>query len=316
MHIPNKKILSFLLACSLFSAVPLGNYSRAAETTETAKDQSLDTTSAYQNLINTMKSATNSSLILLMRSAPNQEGSFIETSQGAMFQLTSGDYLKNGWAKIKNQIYYFDKNGYRKTGWLAWQKKWYYLKKDGTLASNLWVTNGSQRWYVQEDGTRATGFVKYKKYTYYFNSFGSMVKGLRVINGKIYFFRENGTMATGWKCLSKKVYYFTQDGSAATGWTEINGSWYYFFVNGVRVANRSIDGNYLGPNGKRVAEKQIESRHKIFCGDSRTMQLKKAVGSSETSYVYKYGRGYNWFVNEGILELKKLLLVYPQSDVN
>ena len=37
MHIPNKKILSFLLACSLFSAVPLGNYSRAAETTETAK---------------------------------------------------------------------------------------------------------------------------------------------------------------------------------------------------------------------------------------------------------------------------------------
>ncbi|WP_307982089.1 LytTR family transcriptional regulator DNA-binding domain-containing protein, partial [uncultured Haemophilus sp.] len=39
------------------------------------------------------------------------------------------------------------------------------------------------------------------------------------------------------------------------------------------------------------------------------------VGSSETSYVYKYGRGYNWFVNEGILELKKLLLVYPQSDV-
>ena len=315
MHIPNKKILSFLLACSLFSAVPLGNYSRAAETTETAKDQSLDTTSAYQNLINTMKSATNSSLILLMRSAPNQEGSFIETSQGAMFQLTSGDYLKNGWAKIKNQIYYFDKNGYRKTGWLAWQKKWYYLKKDGTLASNLWVTNGSQRWYVQEDGTRATGFVKYKKYTYYFNSFGSMVKGLRVINGKIYFFRENGTMTTGWKCLSKKVYYFTQDGSAATGWTEINGSWYYFFVNGVRVANRSIDGNYLGPNGKRVAEKQIESRHKIFCGDSRTMQLKKAVGSSETSYVYKYGRGYNWFVNEGILELKKLLLVYPQSDV-
>ena len=121
MHIPNKKILSFLLACSLFSAVSLGNYSRAAETTETAKDQSLDTTSAYQNLINTMKSATNSSLILLMRSAPNQEGSFIETSQGAMFQLTSGDYLKNGWAKIKNQIYYFDKNGYRKTGWLAWQ---------------------------------------------------------------------------------------------------------------------------------------------------------------------------------------------------
>ena len=35
------------------------------------------------------------------------------------------------------------------------------------------------------------------------------------------------------------------DGSAATGWTEINGSWYYFFVNGVRVANRLIDGNYL-----------------------------------------------------------------------
>ncbi|MFQ9393584.1 MAG: hypothetical protein ACLR2E_04600 [Lachnospiraceae bacterium] len=75
----------------------------------------------------------------------------------------------------------------------------------------------------------------------------------------------------------KKVYYFTQDGSAATGWMEINGSWYYFFVNGVRVANRSIDGNYLGPNGKRVAEKQIESRHKIFCGDSRTMQLKKQL---------------------------------------
>ena len=122
-------------------------FPRAAETTETAKDQSLDTTSAYQNLINTMKSATNSSLILLMRSAPNQEGSFIETSQGAMFQLTSGDYLKNGWAKIRIKFIILIRMvvGNRLA---SWQKKWYYLKKDGTLASNSGLQMAPQRWYV------------------------------------------------------------------------------------------------------------------------------------------------------------------------
>ena len=48
MHIPNKKILSFT-CMFLFSAVPFWKLFPLAETTETAKDQSLDTTSAYQN---------------------------------------------------------------------------------------------------------------------------------------------------------------------------------------------------------------------------------------------------------------------------
>ena len=58
-----------------------------------------------------------------------------------------------------------------------------------------------------------------------------------------------------------------------------------------------------------------ETRYRIFCGDSRTKQLSNAVASSENGYVAKYGQGYNWFSNEGLTELKKLLRMHPQADV-
>ena len=182
-------------------------------------------------------------------------------------------------------------------GWHLINNKWYYFGGSGAMYSNRWIGN----YYVGGNGEMLTNT--------WVGSYWVGADGKWIPN-------YDPDVNANWVKSGNTWYYQRPDGSKLTNsWKRINGSWYYFFVNGVRVANRSIDGNYLGPNGKRVAEKQIESRHKIFCGDSRTMQLKKAVGSSETSYVYKYGRGYNWFVNEGILELKKLLLVYPQSDV-
>ena len=123
-------------------------------------------------------------------------------------------------------------------------------------------------------------------------------------------------MATGWRYFTQKTYYFNQDGSAAAGWKKINGTWYYFSSKGIMATNCWVDGNYLGQDGKRTnSGSEEESRYKIFCGDSRTQQLKNAVASSENGYVAKYGQGYTWFVNEGLPELKKLLAVHPQADV-
>ena len=299
MILPRKKLLSLMLASSLFSASFSGTVSFAAEAADPG---------------------TAVTLIQLMPSVPAQQGRFVTTSKGVMFRLKSGGYLKNCWARINGQIYRFDKNGYRKTGWFSWQGKKYYLRKNGALGSNLWVRSGSQKMYVQEDGTRATGFVQYKKYTYYFNSYGYMVRGFRNIDGKLYFFHKNGTMATGWRYFPQKTYYFTSDGSAATGWKKIGGSWYYFSSKGVMAANRWVDGNYLGEDGKKATSLSPEgtaeeTRYRIFCGDSRTKQLSNAVASSENGYVAKYGQGYNWFSNEGVAELKKLLRMHPQADV-
>ena len=127
-------------------------------------------------------------------------------------------------------------------------------------------------------------------------------------------------MATGWRYFPQKTYYFTSDGSAATGWKKIGGSWYYFSSRGVMATNRWVDGNYLGEDGKKTTSLSPEgtaeeTSYRIFCGDSRTKQLRNAVASSENGYVAKYGQGYNWFSNEGLTELKELLRMHPQADV-
>lgn len=43
----------------------------------------------------------------------------------------------------------------------------------------------------------------------------------------------------------------------------------------------------------------------LFVGDSRTVQLKMAVGSTDKAYVAKVGEGYNWFKNTALTEIQE-----------
>jgi len=43
----------------------------------------------------------------------------------------------------------------------------------------------------------------------------------------------------------------------------------------------------------------------LFVGDSRTVQLKMAVGSTDKAYVAKVGEGYNWFKNTALSEISE-----------
>ncbi len=43
----------------------------------------------------------------------------------------------------------------------------------------------------------------------------------------------------------------------------------------------------------------------LFVGDSRTVQLKMAVGTSDKAYVAKVGEGYSWFKNTAISEIQQ-----------
>ena len=41
----------------------------------------------------------------------------------------------------------------------------------------------------------------------------------------------------------------------------------------------------------------------VFVGDSRTVQLQKAVGSNDKAYIAKVGEGYSWFKNTALAEI-------------
>lgn len=63
-----------------------------------------------------------------------------------------GTYTKNGFEKIGNQTYYFDKNGYMVTGWQKINDKKYYFNNSGAMVMNAWQGN----YYLGSDGSMLT----------------------------------------------------------------------------------------------------------------------------------------------------------------
>ena len=98
--------------------------------------------------------------------------SWSKTAKGWRFKKKSGKFARDGWLKIKNAWYYFDKNGYMKTGWLTDDGKKYYL----STAKDI----GSGR------GMMLTGWVKIKKQYYWFDQSGAMAKNTWVDRNQYY----------------------------------------------------------------------------------------------------------------------------------
>ncbi len=72
-----------------------------------------------------------------------------------------GFYLKDGWYKIDNELYYMNADGAVQTGWLEYNGETYYLKEDGKMAMNweeiedkwyFFGTDGAMRHDVTEAG--------------------------------------------------------------------------------------------------------------------------------------------------------------------
>lgn len=72
-----------------------------------------------------------------------------------------GFYLKDGWYKIDNELYYMNADGEVQTGWFEYNGEFYYLKEDGKMAMNweeiedkwyFFGTDGAMRHDVTEAG--------------------------------------------------------------------------------------------------------------------------------------------------------------------
>ena len=62
-----------------------------------------------------------------------------------------GFYLKDGWYKIDNELYYMNADGEVQTGWLKYDGETYYLKEDGKMVMN-WEEIDDKWYFFGQDG--------------------------------------------------------------------------------------------------------------------------------------------------------------------
>ena len=73
---------------------------------------------------------------------------------------------------------------------------------------------------------------------------------------------------------------------------ETDNGWYEVIYDGITAF---IKGDYI------VSE--LPGTPYVFVGDSRTVQMQLAVGSSDKAYIAKVGEGYSWFKNTALSEI-------------
>jgi len=118
----------------------------------------------------------------------------------------------HGWANVNGTKYYF-RLGYRETGWVKDEDTgdWYYFDKDGNMVKG-WFKDGGEEWYyADEDGKVLTG--------------------------------SNNGGGNDW-------YYSYADGKLYKDWVKVDDDWYYFDGDGSIAKNTTIDGRYIGLDGR------------------------------------------------------------------
>lgn len=88
---------------------------------------------------------------------------------------------------------------------------------------------------------------------------------------------------------------------------------YYVGTDGARMKNCTVDGYYLDATGKRSV--QVFEGDYIFVGDSRTVGMEAACGSSDTLYIGKVNAGYTWLRDTAGAELRSYLNGNPDVTV-
>ena len=140
----------------------------------------------FNNNLDTIAAGILKSFNLASTSAGKEKAMWLQEKTGQKrwwYRHADGSYTSNGWEKIDNLWYFFDKEGWMKTGWLSWKNNKYYLQKNSTKDF--------------KEGQMRTGWVKINNLWYYFNSEGVMAnKTCLEIDGKWYAFSSNGVMKT------------------------------------------------------------------------------------------------------------------------
>ena len=190
---------------------------------------------------------------------------------GKKYYFANKGYKQYGWKTINNKRYYFidnndnhhtaDNDGQMATGFRKISGKKYLFGSDGVLnTANKAVKVDGAFYFIHDNGVVETsaGWLKIGS-TYYYvdNSSGKLHTGWKRINDTSIFYLnpDNAKMVTGVKKIEGTLYYFNSQGYRATtkGWRTWNGDEYYAYANGTLAVNTTIDGKWLGPDGKAVA---------------------------------------------------------------
>lgn len=124
--------------------------------------------------------------------------------------------VKNKFATIKGQTYYFDKDGHMLVKTLFQVSgKTYYATNKGYIAKNKIISYKGVSYYFDSKGVRKTGWVTYKGYRYYFPQKGDYL---------------------------------------VSRWKKLGGYYYYFDSKGHMVKNKWVDSYYINSQGHRTAE--------------------------------------------------------------
>ncbi len=171
------------------------------------------------------------------------------------YQLSSGEFVTNGFYTINGKTYYFDSSGFRAAGGLKKiGGKTYYFGTAGGMKTGMKTINGS-KYYFNEKGVMAQNkWVKYKKKKYYATASGKFKKGWLTLGGNKYYMDSSYVMQTGWTQIKKIWYYFDNSTGAMLRrqWIDVNGARYFVKKNGQRKTGwLTWEGNryYLKKDG-------------------------------------------------------------------
>lgn len=240
-------------------------------------------------------------------------GKWVKSSQGLKYRLKNGKYAKDSWRKIKGKVYYFDTEGICAQGWFVYGEGKYYATSINRVCYKEWHKIGKKYYYFQKDGRLTVNkLVKTGKKYYYVGAKGARVKASWVeIKGKKYYFDKNGVrLQKKWLKKKGKYYYFASNGVMAKN------KWvgeYYVGPDGARLTNCEVDGYYLDSKGKRTV-KSFTGKY-IFLGDSRMVGMFSAVSSSDIKYIAKISMGYSWLNSTAGPTLKNYLNSNPNVKV-
>lgn len=202
------------------------------------------------------------------------------------FAAADGVLLRNGWADLDGNRYYFDQNGlsYRKRWYVDGAKNRYYLNENGVLQRNGWFkianTNAStgavtENWYYGDENGSVSrdGYYDIDGKRYYFDANGTMYKKrwLTTEKGTRQYFGEDGALyQNSWFGIDGKRsdgteytawYYADEKGNMKkNGWVTVDGKEYYFNSGGNMATGWFDDDKYyLGDDGaRRYGWQQIE----------------------------------------------------------
>lgn len=148
-----------------------------------------------------------------------------------------------GWVKSGTTWYYRYPNGnLKKNGWEKVNDKWYLFDREGKMLTGLQtITSGT--YCLAATGEMLTGWRQIDKKWYFFESTaGSVSEGAMFKDRWIYE-------------ADKKTYYLGSDGIMCTGWKQIGDIWYHFDETGNLSRDTWIDTFYVDPEGKWIQNK-------------------------------------------------------------